>query len=111
MAFKDLGDSSQEEKWGRKRAFGPGPILVRVMELVNCMGKALLDQTGIDFVKRVGERNGAIAITGWRSAILLIAIITHNNLAKFPMIRGSSQQETIIVVSEEVFLDRMWQES
>lgn len=72
----------------------PEPYLVRVEEIVNGMGQALLDHTGKDFVDRVGKRNGAIA--GRRSAVLLIAFINHNYVTEVPMVRGSAQHETIM---------------
>ena len=77
--------------------------------MVNGMGEALLDHTGVHFVNGVSKRNWAI--TGWRSAVLLIACINHNNFAEFPVVRGSAQQETIIVMSMEIFLEWVWKES
>ena len=76
--------------------------------MVNGMGEALLDHTGVHFKNGVSKRNWAI--TGWRS-VLLIACINHNNFAEFPVVWGCAQKEAIIIMREEVSLDWMWEES
>jgi hypothetical protein len=95
--------------WSGVRAFGSESILVRVEKKINGMGEALLDHTGINFENRNCQRNGAI--TGRRSAVLLIAFINHDDFAEFPVVRGGAQQETVVVVREEVFLGGVWKES
>ena len=48
-------------------------------ELIYGMGEALLEHTSINFIDGVCQRNWPV--TGWRSAILFIAFMDHDNFA------------------------------
>lgn len=59
------------------------------------MREALLYHAGIGFVDGVGKRNSAIA--GRRTAVLLIALIDHDDFAEFPVAWGCAQKDAIIL--------------
>ena len=74
------------------------------------MKEALLYHAGIGFVDGVGKRNSAIA--GRRTAVLLIALIDHDDFAEFPVAWGLGLcPKGCNHFREEASLDWTWEES